>query len=353
MRKSVGFIGNKVKEHFVNYTLGLILCVQIRTCVRMGETLGLAHDMIYRYLAKAALLLPFFPNIMVRVVKHYEKQKDGYFIVDDTVLSKVFSRGIQGVDFVYNTITCRTERGFCLVVLVWTNGDITIPISFKLWFNKSICPNGKSKSELAIELVGEFYKQIKFKALLADGLYSTKTFLEFLCKKNIKFLMKMHRNRIVTNTEGAKGQLQHNPELKLTRNQRTKTLKGTWAELNLFFNVIKFRGRNGDYAQMYHVSNMDLPEKEYKKIYKERWGIEVMFRSMKQGLGITNCSSRDLQKQRLHFHAVFHSYAFLQVAKVKQEEPNVESVVRALRAAKPKIVERRISSFNRNFAYVA
>ncbi len=353
MKKRVEFVGNKIKEYFVYYTIGLILSVEKKTCVQMGKMLGLAHDVMYRYLAKAGPFLPFFPNVMTRVVNHYSKQKEGHLIVDDTVLSKIFSKSIQGVDFIYNTITGRTERGFCLVVLAWTNGEITIPINFRLWFNKSIYPNGKSKTELAISLVEKFHKKINFKALLADGLYSTKAFLEFLCTKNINFLMKIHRNRMVTNKEGVREQLQRHPVLKLMRNQRTKTLRGTWSELNLFFNVIKFRGRGGEYDQMYFVSNMELPDKEYKQLYKKRWTIEVMFRSMKQSLGITNCSSRNLQKQMLHFYAVFHSYTFLQVTKIKRKEPNIESVIRALREAKPKIAEHRISSFNRNFAYVA
>jgi len=127
-----------VKKYLANYSLGLIITREKRTCTKIASYLGIGHDSVYRFLAKAHYYLPFFPGIMINIVRYFSKYGNGWLILDDTAISKIFSRFIEGTGYIYNSALGRTERGMSIVVLAWSNGKITIPIGFKCWHSKEV-----------------------------------------------------------------------------------------------------------------------------------------------------------------------------------------------------------------------
>ena len=54
--------------------------------------------------------------------------EQGYLIVDDTVISKPFATAMEGLAWVFSSQERRPVYGFSLVLLVWTNGLIRIPL---------------------------------------------------------------------------------------------------------------------------------------------------------------------------------------------------------------------------------
>jgi hypothetical protein len=72
----------------------------------------------------------------------------GYLILDDTVLPKPFATAIEGLAWVFSTQERRPVYGFSLVLLVWTDGKLRIPLGMRLWHK-----GGPSKYELALELL--------------------------------------------------------------------------------------------------------------------------------------------------------------------------------------------------------
>jgi hypothetical protein len=53
--------------------------------------------------------------------------KQGYFIIEDTVLAKPFATAIEGLAWVYSSQTHKPVYRFPLVLLVWTNGTVRLP----------------------------------------------------------------------------------------------------------------------------------------------------------------------------------------------------------------------------------
>jgi hypothetical protein len=70
----------------------------------------------------------------------------GYRIIDDTVIAKPFATAIQGLAWVFSSQERRPVYGFSLVLLVWTNGVLRIPLGVRLWREE-----GPSKYELVVE----------------------------------------------------------------------------------------------------------------------------------------------------------------------------------------------------------
>lgn len=195
---------------------------------------------------------------------------------------------------------------------------------------------------------------LNFCYLLIDGLYATKYLLSFLSEHNIKFECRFHSNRSIKTSDGKKAQVQNHPILKLYRNKRATTVSVEWNGISLLITSYKFRGRDRKYRILYLASNIEnTSAKEHADIYKKRWPIEKMFRTVKQSLGLTHCSARTLKKHRQHIFAVFYGYASLQVEAYSSELDHPEAALKALKYVKTSSIKRRISRFSRNFSYVA
>ena len=125
-------------------------------------------------------------------------------------------------------------------MLVWTNGTETIPLTDADWFNKDVVTEGeyKKKEELARELLLSVPSYIKHKGLIFDGLYATKAMLSFLVQKDINFVGRFPSNRVVF-SNGVKCAVRDHPDLKIRKNERSRTIKGEWHGLSLYFTIEK------------------------------------------------------------------------------------------------------------------
>ena len=355
MKNIVEKLTEKMKEKFYSYTLGLILEKGKKSCVQISKIFGETHDFIYQIFRKYDFVTNEIPNFAILFANFCSKQEEGWLIIDDTVISKVFSRVIVGVHDLYNSAMSRPDRGLCIVVLAWSNGLVTIPLKFKWMFSKEIAQDFyKSKSELAQELILECCKKVQFKYLLADGHFSTKTqLLPFLYKNKIDFLMKVSKSKVIETKNGIRSQIKNHPALKLYKNNRSAMVIAYLGDMLLIFAVQKRKAKNGEYKLIYFVSNMSLRSKEYVKVYKGRWHIEVMFRTFKQSLGLQDCMAQSLEKQATHIYFVFFSYSFLQNEKIKKKFDNPEDSIRMLSELKLTRSITLIRSFYRNFQCIA
>ena len=82
-------------------------------------------------------------ELAVRTLFVWER---GSLILDDTVISKPFATTIDGLAWVFSSQERRLVYGFSLVLLVWTNGTLRIPLGVCLWHT-----GGPSKYVLALE----------------------------------------------------------------------------------------------------------------------------------------------------------------------------------------------------------
>ncbi len=355
MKLNLGNSWSKVKKIYViRYITGLVLSNEKRTCVGISRFFGISHDSVYRFLLQQNFLLKLFPDLLICIAKHFDKQKKGWLVFDDTGISKRHSKFIEGVTEYYNSSENRLDHGISLVVLAWSNGDITIPIDYDCWIHKDLAlQHYKKKSTLAKNLIRKCIKNgIPFKYVTADGLYFSREMIDFFQENKIYFEMRAHANRSVA-INGIKMQLKFHPFMRLVKNQRSKVVSGLWYGHNLFFSTVKRKNKNGEYSIVYQVSNMKKAAQEHVEIYRQRWVIEKFFRTIKQKLGLAHCAARSLNKQKLHIYAVFTAYTFLEIEKTKENKLNPESIVSSLKNIKSEHVMNKISLLIGNFAYVA
>jgi hypothetical protein len=114
------------------------------SCVALAEALEtVSHDRLTRMLpadwSGQSLLESAFRTLFI--------WEGGYLILDDTVIPKPFATAIESLAWVYSSQERKPMYGFSLVLLIWTNGTLRIPLGLRLWRK-----GGPSKYELALEL---------------------------------------------------------------------------------------------------------------------------------------------------------------------------------------------------------
>ena len=101
------------------------------------------------------------------------------------------------------------------------------------------------------------------------------------------------------------------------------------------------------YAQvLYLVSNCYYHAKSYLKLYKQRWNIEVFFRTIKQDFGLAHCQSRSFKIQQAHTRSIFIAYTFFKYHKILDHDESVSDL-------KQTSIVSSIASFCHNFGYYA
>jgi len=127
---------------------------------------GFSHDGITRMLFKA------FPwkRLLLRLIHtFFGMLRDGYIILDDTVLAKPFGKHFKEAVFAYSSCLDKVVYGYHIVALIWTNGIVKIPLSFRLYRHK-----GKSKIMLAADLLREarYFWHLSPRGVLFDSWYA-------------------------------------------------------------------------------------------------------------------------------------------------------------------------------------
>ncbi len=350
MKQLLKIFTKKSKTRLLQYILGLILHPEKNTCSKIAEFLGIKHDCLYRILCKMGLSLFIFTEINISIANYFSKQKSGWLIIDDTLMSKPFIKFLAGVYEVYNVVLGRPDRGLCLVVIAWSNGNITIPIMFEFMYHKDLIGKDyKTKTEIAKSMILKLIGKISFRYILFDGHYSTVNMLKFLCEIKIFFIAKIARNRKIKTKNGIFERLDKHPLLKLLRNRRSRKVRAHYNEMSLYFSSHKRKNKQNEYNFIYIVSNIKLDSKKYLSIYNDRWAIEKMFRTMKQSLGFSHCQAIELERQKAHIYMVFIGYSFLEKEKYENSLECPEDALKHLQEVKSSVAMSRITSFSEDF----
>jgi DDE superfamily endonuclease len=124
------------------YLTALLYYRTSASCVALAEALEtISHDRLTRLLQgdwSGQRLL----ELAWRTLFVWER---GYLIIDDTVIPKPFAAAIEGLAWGFSSQERKPVYGLCLVLLVWTDGTLRIPVGLRLWRK-----GGPSKSDLAL-----------------------------------------------------------------------------------------------------------------------------------------------------------------------------------------------------------
>ncbi len=240
---------------------------------------------------------------------------------------------IEGVWDNYDSSTGTIQRSLCSVVGLLTDGVRALPLDHKLWISKELMLDQyKTKLKLAQELITEIKNHFTVHMVLMDGLYATKEMIKYLIEQDMRFEMRFHSNRKIE-LEGRSVLVPikdyFHDQLKPRMNSRT--IKGLWGGMNLFFTAVRRICKNGKETIIYQVSNYQARSSQHVKVYSKRWKIEKFFRTAKQDLGLNDCQARGLSAQYNHIKEVFYAYGLAQYIQHKYALNNVESAIDLIR----------------------
>ena len=189
----------------------------------------------------------------------------------------------------------------------------------------------KKKAEISRDLIAKWKSKIPFGYIALDGAYASECFLRFLHENNLKYSIRMPKNRIVE-INGIYTQLKNQKAFNLIKNERYKTAKGTYKGIPAYFTCHKRKGKNNTRQVVFVISNLEnLTPKQHILAYDLRWPVEKLFRTSKQHLGIQHCQSTSSKKQRAHIFATFVAFAELEIRKISKKKKSPEQVLKEIR----------------------
>jgi hypothetical protein len=159
-----------------------------------------------------------------------------------------------------------------LVIAVVTN-KVAIPICWMVLPQST--KRGNSHTNHRIKLLNRLLKLLSaedIKVLTMDREFIGKHWLEWLNNQGVKYVVRIKHNVIIDGVAAAK--YRHHKQL------RSSHRKSVWDTV-LFFAGCKITGKNTRDDFLYLVSN-HYHGKEALDLYKQRWGVEVVFSHFKK-----------------------------------------------------------------------
>lgn len=270
------------------YLTALLYFRTSASCVALAEALeSVSHDRLTRLLQgdwSGHTLL----DLAVRTLFVWEQ---GYLIIDDTVIPKPFAAVIEGLAWVFSSQEHQPVYGLSLVLLVWTNGTLRIPLGMRLWRK-----GGPSKYELALELLSYARNRLRCRPeyVLFDAWYPSKRLLKRIRDYGWYFVCRLKKNRRF-NGHALRHHRRH----------------PYWAEsgwLNGGLKVLVVR-----YGKKYYATNrLTLTAAEVRRLYRLRAQVEEVIRVCKDQLGLTGCQARSERAQQHHIACCLVAFCVLE-----------------------------------------
>ena len=258
------------------------------SCVALAEALQtVSHDRLTRML-QADWSGQTLLELAVRTLFVWER---GYLIVDDTVIPKPFATAMEGLAWVFSSQERQSVYGFSLVLLVWTNGTLRIPLGLRLWRK-----GGPSKYKLALELLSYARNRLRChpEYVLFDAWYPSKALLKRIRDYGWYFVCRLKKNR----------RLNGQP-LRLYRRHPY------WAATGYLSGGLKVLiVRHG--KKYYATNRLTLPAADVRRVYGIRAHIEEVIRVCKDQLGWTGCQARSARAQLHHFACCLAAFCVLE-----------------------------------------
>jgi hypothetical protein len=116
----------------------------------------------------------------------------GSLIIDDTVVPKPFATAMEGLAWVFSSQERKPVYGFSLVLLIWTDGSVRIPLGIRLWHQ-----GGPSTYALALELLSyaRHRRQCRPTSVLCDAWYPSQALLKRIRDEGWDFVCRLKKNR--------------------------------------------------------------------------------------------------------------------------------------------------------------
>jgi len=222
--------------------------------------------------------------------------RGGYLVLDDTTWQRQAETS-EAVSFVWSSTAGAVRRGMQVVLLIWTDGKLKVPISMRLWQR-----GGKSKVELASEMIQEAQERgISPECVLFDSWYASRVILNLISEFGWKYVARLKSNRLMDG-ERVSNKWPH----------RFGQAIGELKRVEHKVRVIK------DGKRYFVTNDLELSPAKIKRQYRRRQQIEETFRVLKQEFGWGGSSARSALAQTAHLHLGLMALCLTQQAALAQ-----------------------------------
>jgi len=207
------------------------------------------------------------------------------------VIAKPFATAIEGLAWVYASQDHKPVYGLSLVLLVWTNGTVRLPLGMRLWHT-----GGPSKYALALDLLSYARNHLRChpEYVLFDAWYPARRLLKRIRDDGWYFVCRLKKHRCFD------GQ-----PLRTYRRHPSWTATG-WLTGGLTVLVVR-------YGTKYFATNrLTLPAAEVRRLYRIRAQIEEVIRVCKDQLGLTGGQARSERAQLHHMLCCLVAFCVLE-----------------------------------------
>jgi hypothetical protein len=222
----------------------------------------------------------------------------GYLIIDDTTWTR-FGKKLEAASFVWDSTIGKRIFGMQVVVLIWTNGKLRIPLGLRIWQK-----GGKSKVKLAEELLWEARRRdLNPMYVLFDSWYTAESLLNLLDRFGWQYITKAKKNRLLDKVR-----------LDKAFRHRFGRKSGNLKRIRHECLIVK------DGKKYYLTNDLSLPSAEVKRLYRVRQQIEEVFRLLKQEFGWGRCRAASIQSQKAHLHLGLYAFGLVQNKAIEKRQ---------------------------------
>lgn len=314
---------------FAAYCIGAILFSNPTATYIANKLFWISHDALTR-------LLPIITinnnNIIILFVQGIQSHtaRLGYLIIDDVIIRKPYGKSIAPTSYVYDHTNGKFVWGMHIVVLLWSNGWIKVPISFRIWIPKEKCEIYHTKGQLAMDMLDFAHKfGLLAEYVTFDTWYSSKALFTLLKKYNYNFVCMVKCNRKVVYKPQKGPKLTVATISMLYNKKQYRYYPATGFYVKAISVILPDIGevklamvKNGHNASLqgtrFIITDMlDVTAQDIVKKYLCRWDIEVFFRDIKQHLNFEKSQVRTLKKMEGFLSITFISFLFVQILQIK------------------------------------
>ena len=283
------------------YVTGLLVRLHNANCVRLAESIGVSHDLLSRVLKRNKEHV--FTFVSAFILKTLGKISGGFLIIDDTTVTKHFAKVIEGCSWLWSSNDQRIVFGYQIVVLLWSNGHLSIPLRWEFYKKEYEHVHQRTKLDIAVDLLAYARNVLHLRPekILFDSFYSAEKVLLRCEEYGWQYVTKIKSNRLLNGRQAKKHH--RNPY---------------WQETGVL--SCRVHARVVRHGKRYFLTNDFASEKtSIISLYDSRWIIEEMFRVLHSRLGLDECESRSKTAQSNHAAFVMSAYVLLASEETRSE----------------------------------
>jgi len=326
--------GNKIVELIKKYVLALLLTEGRKTCTTMSRTTKIPYATLYGFVRKADDTIPIMRNILLEEARQLlSNDKFTDLVIDFSQQVKNYAQKIEKLGYDHNGCSNRTEKGLSIGVAALSGTNKCVPFDLEFWVQKKYAEGAYiKKTDLAIKMLEAAVQAgITYRYALLDGAFACLAVILTLERLKQQYFMRIPSNRVIE-INGIKAKIKDQPQLKLLRNLRAKTVEAKYKGVPCFITAEKRKKRDGSYEIVYIISNVNLATpKDNIKAYANRSDVEAFFRTGKQSLGTAQCQTLSQKKQEAHILSAMIAYVILEENKIDNQKNCPEEVANEIR----------------------